>query len=62
VPTLATLRTWPPLQSPQVLFRYGQERRQLIRRDGLSEDVVSLRTAAQAASGGTVGAMHLQRL
>jgi len=36
--TLATLRTWPP----QVLFRYGQERRQLIRKDGLSGDVVFL--------------------
>ena len=40
--TLATLRTWPPPQSPQVLFRYGRERRQLIRKDGLSGDVVFL--------------------
>ena len=42
VRTLATLRTWPTPPSPQVLFRYGQERRQLIRKDGLSGDVVFL--------------------
>ncbi|AZI44255.1 hypothetical protein EHF33_15295 [Deinococcus psychrotolerans] len=42
VRTLATLRTWPTPQSPQVLFRYGQEWRQLIRKDELSGDMVFL--------------------
>ena len=42
VRTLTTLRTWPTPQTPQVLFRYSRERRQLIRKDGLSGDVVFL--------------------
>ena len=42
VRTLASLRMWPTPQSAQVLFRYGRERRQLIRKDGLSGDVVFL--------------------
>jgi len=42
VRTLATLRTWPTPRTPQVLFRYAQDQRQLIRKNGLSGDVVFL--------------------
>lgn len=40
--TLATLRDWPAPQSTEVLFRYWSARQQLVRRDGLSGDIVYL--------------------
>ncbi|WP_394649451.1 hypothetical protein [uncultured Deinococcus sp.] len=40
--TLRTLRGWPAPKTPDPLFRYWAVRRQLVRRDGLSGDVVAL--------------------
>lgn len=40
--TLEVLREWPAPKSSEVLFRYWETRHQLVRRDGLSGDVVYL--------------------
>lgn len=40
--TLAALRDWPAPKTAEPLFRYWDTRRQLVRRDGLSGDVVYL--------------------